>query len=822
MQTVESKRRPATSEALPSRSSDNHALAIIALISCSMLIYEILLTRISALRLFFHFGFLIISNCLLGIGASGTMISIFQESWKRRSRFWLNLFLALYLVSLIFTYAFLLNFHIPYNLSFLRFADLARFSCYNAVTALPFFFAGTVIGLILTFHAARINTIYFADLAGAGLGCMLVPFLLGKFGAGGSILFLCILILAAGAFALPFRHKRKGIAIGTSLAFLGLALMPFVDRRFPIPGKDMLDFTDEVRLPISRIPEFSKWGANCRIDLIDLPEESRFIFGRGSNRAGLPPLPDEKLILQDGCSITPIINFSEHPEALEVVERSLYTTALQLKKQPRVLVIGPGGGVELWAAKMHQARYIKGVELNKPIVEIHRTIVPDYSKDLLDDPRVELVHEEGRSALMRDDGKYDVIQMTFISTYTAMSSGAYVLAESYLYTREAFHSIYDHLDEGGILQIIWSTGATETLRLLSTMHSILDARQAADFPYSVICLHSKHELEILLKKGRFTEDEVSRVQRFARSAGFNILYLPYRGFGTIFETFIRMKDKAAFVQDCSTDISPIDDDKPYFFFFSRWPNLLRLTHYKWNLYTAFPGNPLFLLFQLGMSTVLSIGLIMAPLAFLKRKLGRQGGTRHFLVYFACLGLGFIAIEIALMQKFTLFLGLPLYSITVTLFSILLFTGLGSLLSRNWFHTPDRKVWLVPLGLVLLIGLLIGLYPILMNSFIQYPLIARIALTVVLLAPIGVLLGVPFAYGIRIVNRCNPALVPWAWAVNGCCTVIGAILTVILSMNLGFNVTLLFALLFYLFGFVFLSRTPSVRDDLTGFDQTKHI
>jgi len=771
-----------------------------------MLIYEILLTRISALRLFFHFGFLIISNCLLGIGASGTMISIFQDSWRRRSRFWLRLFLVLYFISLIFTYVFLLSFHIPYNLSFLRFTDLVRFSCYNAVTALPFFFAGTVIGLILTFHADRINTVYFADLAGAGLGCMLVPFLLAKFGAGGSIVFLCIMVLTAGAFLSPFRHRRTVIAMGAGLVFFGLALMPFIDRWFPIPGKDMLDFTDEVRLPISRIPEFSRWGANCRIDLIDLPEESRFIFGRGSNRAGLPPLPDEKLILQDGCSITPIVDFSDHPEALEIIERSLYTTALQLKEQPRVLIIGPGGGVELWAARMHQARYIKGVELNEPIIEIHRKIVPDYSKDLLGDPRVELVHGEGRSALMRDDSNYDVIQMTFISTYTAMSSGAYVLAESYLYTREAFQAMYDHLEGGGMLQIIWSTGTTETLRLLSTMHSILNTREAADFPYSVICLRSKHEIEILLKKGRFTEAEVSRIQRFARSAGFNVLYLPYRSFGTIFETFIRVEDKAAFARECSTDISPISDDKPYFFFFSRWPNLLRLTNYKWNLYTAFPGNPLFLLFQLGISTMLSIGLIVAPLLFLKRKLGRQDQTRRFLIYFACLGLGFIAIEIALMQKFTLFLGLPLYSITVTLFSILLFTGLGSLLSRNLFYAFDRRVWLVPLGLVALISLLIGVYPFLMNNLIQSPLGARIALTVVLLAPIGLLLGVPFAYGIRIVDRCNPALIPWAWAVNGCCTVIGAILTVILSMNLGFNITLLFALLLYLVGFLFVTRT----------------
>jgi spermidine synthase len=796
----------------PVSTGGGYALAVIALISCSMLIYEILLTRISALRLFFHFGFLIISNCLLGIGASGTMISLCQDTWRRRPRFWIFLFCALYVLSLPLTYAFLRNFPIPYNLSFMRIADLARFSIYNFFTALPFFFAGTVVGLILTFNARRINIVYFADLAGAGMGCLLVPFLLERYGAGGSIAFVSILALLGAMVAYSFRHRKLIIISGACLVAIAFALMPDIDRRFPIPGKDLLDFTDELRLLISESPQYSKWGANCRIDLIDLPEEERFIFGRGRNRSGLPPLPEEKLILQDGSSVTPIINFSDHPEALDVVERSMYTAALQLKERPSVLVIGPGGGVELWGAKLHNARLIKGVELNEPIVDIHRNILPEYSRNLLNDPRVELIHGEGRSDLMRDHNTYDIIMMTFISTYTAMSSGAYVLAESYLYTCEAFENMYNHLENGGVLQIIWGTGTTETLRLLSTMHSILNDQNAQDFPQSVICLRTKYETEILFKKGIFTEDEVRRVSRFARDVGLDVLYLPNRSFGTIIETFVRAKDKTGFINDCSVNISPITDDKPYFFFLSRWPNPLRLKEYKWELYASFLGNPMFLLFQLGISVTLSVGLIMIPLVFFSRKGIRRKGARHFLVYFACLGLGFIAIEIALMQKFTLFLGLPLYSITVTLFSILIFTGLGSLLSAKWFHPHDAKVWVIPFGLTIWIGILTALYPLLMNSCIHYLLPARMAITVGLLAPIGLLLGVPFAYGIRMVDRCNSALVPWAWAVNGCCTVVGAILTVVLSMNFGFNKTLMAALMIYMVGFAALQKAPSTPED----------
>ncbi|RJP22218.1 MAG: hypothetical protein C4520_08445 [Candidatus Abyssobacteria bacterium SURF_5] len=777
-----------------------------------MLIYEILLTRISALRLFFHFGFLIISNCLLGIGASGTLISIFQTSWRRRPRLWITVSCGLYLLSLLLSYVFLLNFYIPYNLSLARLDHFFRFSTYNAVTALPFLFAGAAVGMILSFNAARINTIYFADLAGAGAGCLLMPFLLQNYGAGGTMAFLSVLGLLGGLITFPSRKKRLLVASAVCVTAILLFLMPRLDRKFPIPGKDLLDFTDELTLEISENPVYSKWGPNCRVDLINLPEENRFIYGLGRNRIGLPPLPDEKLILQDGSSATPIINFSDHPEALPVVERSMYAAALQLKENPSVLVLGPGGGVELWAARMHDARLIKGIELNKPIIDIHHTVLPEYSRVLLEDPRVELIHGEARSALMRDKQKYDVILMTFISTYTAMSSGAYVLAESYLYTTEAFENLYNHLEDGGILQIIWSTGNAETLRLLTTIHAVLEAGGVDDFETSVICLRSKNEVEILLKKGGFTEDEVSRMQRFVREVDLDVYYLPYRSFGSFIERFVRANDKDAFIRECSTNISPINDDRPYFFFFSRWPNPLKVTQYKWQLYSSFPGNPLFIFFQLGVSTMLSIVLIMMPLGIFARRGIRQKGTASFLVYFACLGLGFIMIEIAAMQKFTLFLGLPLHSITVTLFSILIFTGLGSLFSGYWLEAPDRKVWLVPAALAVAIALLVLVYPLLIRSFIEASLAARIALTILLLAPVGLLLGVPFAYGIRLVNRCNPLLVPWAWAVNGCCTVIGAILTVILSMNFGFNITLGIALLVYFVGFATLEKLPKVADE----------
>ncbi|GAB4346702.1 MAG: hypothetical protein Kow0099_28190 [Candidatus Abyssubacteria bacterium] len=222
-------------------------------------------------------------------------------------------------------------------------------------------------------------------------------------------------------------------------------------------------------------------------------------------------------------------------------------------------------------------------------------------------------------------------------------------------------------------------------------------------------------------------------------------------------------------------------------------------------------DPTFLLVQLALSSILSAVLIVAPLVVFARRGIERTGFKRFLVFFGGLGLGFIMIEIVAMQKLTLFLGHPLYSITVTLFSILIFTGLGSLLSVRWFAPPCRRVWIVPLGLMVLLLLFIWGAPHLVRTFIDFPLPARIGITLGVLMPIGFLLGVPFAYGIRLLNLTNPSIIPWAWAVNGCATVIGSILAAILSMTFGFNFVLVIAVVTYLLAFSSLTGIGRGRD-----------
>jgi hypothetical protein len=772
--------------------------------------YEILLTRVCALRLFFHFGFLVVSNCMLGIGASGSFVSVLQGTFAKRERIWLWRFSLLYLISLIAVYYYLVTRRIEPGINFQSAGQVINFALFNFVAAIPFFFAGCVIALILTFNAEKVNKIYCLDLLGAGLGCLLCPFFLWQTGAGGCFVFLTLLALAGLVTATPVSYRRHALVIGGIAAISGLLILPKFDAWLPVPDKGYIEMAEDNWIDIRGNVLFSRWSACSRVDLIRVAKEKRCIFGVGSNRLK-DPLPEEKLMLQDGSAGSFALNFTEHPDALRSLKQSTFGIASILKKNARVFIIGVGGGNDVWGAKINGARYIKGVELNKQILDMHRDALYNFSRNIIDDPAIELVNEEGRSALMRDKSKYDVIQMSGIDTWTALTSGSYVLAENYLYTVEAIQNMYDHLTDEGIILITRPAKDMETLRLLSTIYAGLQGRSRNKFENSVACIYSPFSLmTTIVKKGEFSEIELKTLERICGEEGFDFVYNPQKKQGSYIDNFIRDVDKTRFIYEYPRDISPTTDNMPYFFNFTKWSQPFTAAKIIAEPPSISQGNPAFILFQLLYSAVMALVFIVLPLIIIPRKGNVRPYIKQFLIFFSGIGLGFIAIEIALIQKLVLFLGHPLYSITVTLFAMLIFTGIGSLLSERLVGSRAHRIWIVPIALSVCLGLFTLLSPKMVAAWIVWPQPARILITVLFLAPIGLLLGVPFAYGIRLVNSHNKPFVPWAWAVNGFMTVIGSILAVIVSMNFGFNAVLVMAILIY-YGTFFAIRNIKTGD-----------
>jgi spermidine synthase len=789
-----------------------HKYAAIGLVACSMLMHEILLTRICALRLYFHFAFLVISNCLLGLGASGALLAIHQERFRREPRLWLGRFTLMYAISLPCTFFFLRGFPLPPDLVLSEPSHFLALSAFNLVGALPFVFGGAVVGMILSFDAKHVDRLYAVDLVGAGIGCIGCPLLLPRIGAGGVFVCTALLALAAAMIVVGKRWGVPVLAAGAVLFGLGLASLPSLDRRFPIPSKGWIDLARAFERVYRLGAPYSVWTSNSRIDLVRAPAEiPAFIFMRGSNRRGLPKDPPWASISQDATAGTMIANFSQQPQALALLDRTMYSAAYRLEDRPRVLVIGLGGGNDVWAAKQNGARSVKAIELNWPIVAIHEKVMRSYSKSLVEDRSVRFVVDEGRSALMRETQHYDVIQMSGIDTWTALASGAYVLAENYLYTREAIASMYMHLAPGGILQIARFAETMEALRLLSNIHAALTSLEAPDLASSVMALATSDKMmAIELKRGTFTQQEQQSTLDFAQRSGIDVVYMPSRRSTGPLEDFIRSSDKQRIIDAFPMDISPTNDDRPYFFNYTKWRQPIESIRYLGHIPSVSQGNPFFILSQLLLSIVLSAALILVPLAKRVHLQGRR--ARGYLLYFSGLGLGFISIEIAVIQKLTLFLGQPVYSLTVTLFSLLVFTGLGSLGLAGRFGRlgrGDRRIWLVPLAIALYLGLFALGSETLVARGIGLSLPLRISLTTLSLAPLGLLLGVPFAYGMRLLDQEAPELAPLAWAINGCLSVVGSILTVVISMNFGFASVLWTAAAVYIAAFasLWVGRAP---------------
>lgn len=787
-------------------------LLAIALLSASLLALQVLLTRVCALRLHFHFGFLVISNSLLGIGASGSVLALLEARWRRRPEAWTFGWCGAYLVGLAAAWLLLLHLHVPTHLNFEQWSwgDAGAFALFNLVSALPFFCGGMAVGLILAHHARNIGKVYGADLLGAGLGCLLCPMLLWPVGAGGVFLATMLLgLLALWSAAPPAAERvtRAGTALLGGLCLLG---MPFLDGWLPVPGKAFLDITKDYTLQAYGRPIYTRWSANSRIDAIPLPPHMpRFMQTRGSKVLDLP-LPRQIWLMQDGDAGTMLSDFSGEPDKLTVVRRSMYSATFHLKEgsAPKVFIIGVGGAHDVWAARAHGAALVRGIELNRGVLEVHETVAREFSRDLLADPRVQLIWDEGRTALMHQHEAFDVIQLTGIDTWTALSSGAYVLAENYLYTVEACRQMYDRLAPGGILQITRMAADRETIRLLVNLHAALPPAARDGFPASVAALGTSVDglIAVLLKKGAFTADEVAKLAAFADDNGINQVVLPGRDLGTLPEQFVRSDDKRGFIAGFPFDITPTTDDRPYFFSFHRWSSPESYKDRYVNEATSVSqGNPAFLLGQLGFSSLFAAVFVLLPLLLRRGVRTARDGVGRFFLYFAGLGVGFIFVEIALIQKFTLLLGQPLYSIVVTLFAILVFTGIGSLWSTRLLRGGPRAARLIPAAIALCIALVAFSSDQLVAACIGLPLALRVAITVLVIAPLGLFLGMPFAHGIALVEKVNPSFVPWAWAVNGSLTVVGSIVTVIVSMNLGFQAVLLLAGVIYLGAFAAVDR-----------------
>jgi len=765
----------------------------IFLISFATLVLELALTRVLSVSNWYHFGFLVVSTALLGFGAAGVTLSLWTKLREETP-----LDQALSTLSLCFGFVAIGSLCLMQRIPFRPFRllvepwQLVYGLLYYVVLAAPFFCSGLAISLLLSRGGREVNRLYAADLLGAGMGCGALCAVMPVFGGSGSVVVAAFLgVLAALAFG-SFRRSKLTVIGG--LAAVGMLVLAFAAEQL-IPIRVIPEKLAHPLIPPGASPIYLKWNSFSRVEVYDAPKLD-------------PARPDPGYysIVIDVAAGTGMDDLSGgvrhylantpqyHPAGMAYVG----------KEHPSVLIIGSGAGPEVLEGLYYGASSITAVEINPVVVDIITHRLRQHWGGLFEQPEVHLVTDEGRSFVRRSKEKYDAIISVNTYSSTALTSGALTLSETYILTQEAFDDYWDHLTPTGSLLLMGynNTKLAATARAMFARRGLgspaghLFAYRGLTTPYG----RRRLNVGFLLQKSPLRQEDVQEMAKrvgldskedFGEPGHPEILYSPYHEPASAEAAFLgdllKAPDLERFYDSADAYLRPATDDKPFFNQSQRWSLHLGFRSVLSN--AAGRGGPVaqvILVVLLAQAVLVGGVLILIPLFRFHRQGLRARGRWGFLTYFAGLGLGFILIEIVLLQRLQLFLGQPIYTFSVVLASLLIFTGVGSYLAGRIQDVTRRTLFWLLAAVVGGILITLSIMSPVLSWALGFALPIRVFMAVLLVAPLGVLLGTPFPTGLRIVGKEAAPLVPWAWAVNGFFTVIGSVAAMILGMVLGFT------------------------------------
>jgi hypothetical protein len=565
------------------------------------------------------------------------------------------------------------------------------------------------------------------------------------------------------------------------------------------------------------VHEYAKWDPVTRFDVVSSDEPLDIGWTKFE--------PTTKLITFDGDAISGIdardSSFPSNADKARFRETDPLYPLTHNTEGGQHLIIGLGGGIDIAESLLLSARKIVAVDINGALLEAMLGRYSGYTGELFSRPEVELVHSEGRAFLHRETRRFDFIHLRGVDTFAALSTGAYVLAENHLYTVEAMQDFYRHLSDNGILSFHrWfsDTRPRETLRLFGLMLEALRLEGVSHPERHVIVIRTPSLAVTLMRRVAFEPEDIDRLLAEIPNRGnYPLVYAPYREatshsasryFHTYADAFSRGEE--ALIQDAyEYDITPTTDDRPFFFSYYR---LSRMLSGEVSRTGPIQGYWAYFVFAVVLAcATLAVALFIAlPLIVFRREGLRVRGAASATLFFTALGLGFIMIEIVLMQRFALFLGHPMYSIAIVMGSMLLFAGGGSWLSSRWRGDSRVELQLITIGVAASCVFLASPLAVwLLDSAMGMHMSIKVLLTAALIGPPSLLLGFYFPTGLRIISERSPLFIPWAWGINGGFTVVGSVLTIAMAMTFGFSRVLLIAAAIYLIGILTFNRMVAV-------------
>lgn len=789
----------------------------IVLISAATLLLELALLRLFAVQQFYHFAFMVISLALLGAGASGSLLSV----WRRR--------LPAAVLCLVFGVttlgAYLVINYLPFDSFSIAWDEkqILYLAIYFLAAAVPFLFAGLLVGgeLIVAGQAGGggSHLVYGANLVGSALGSIASLATLDAFGGVETVVVAAVLGTTAGLLVHSRRPRRPlvtGAMVGVVLAGLLALVRPpeWLEQQLsPYKTLSVLSQALDARHVLTT------QDATARIDVV---ESSTIHTMPGLSLASSVGLPPQAGLLLDGDNLMPITGLSPQTQQAEILAGNLPVGLVYaLRPGGETLVIEAGTGLEVMLALAAGAEQVTAVEENALIIETVQDTYREFTGGLYTRPDVTVINRSGRVFARRPGvGGFDVVLVALTDPHRPVTSGAYSLTEDYVYTVEAFSDYLQTLNEAGMLAATrWlQAPPSESGRLFGTIAAAL-AANGYDPRQHLIALRTLRTMTVLATRQPITTAEIETVRAFLDSRGFDAVYYPgindeaLNRYNVLPEPVYHqllidiLENPAATYDAYRFDIRPPTDNRPFFFHYFKWrqtPEILATLGLTWQ---PFGGSGYFVLVALLLLVGLAAAVfIIGPLLFRENRSRRSPAgiplwRLRVFAYFAGLGLAFLFIEVPLAQRFILVLGHPVTALAVVIFTVLLFSGVGSLTVRRWS---------LPWGMALLV-VVIALYPLLLEPVsalaLRWPQWGRVLLTIVVMAPLGYLMGLPFAGGLRIVEAYDAPLVPWAWAINGSFSVISSVLAVMVALSWGFAAVLWLGAAAYTMALLGFGRIP---------------
>ena len=809
----------------------------VSLIALATLVLELMLTRVFDVVLAPNLGYVVVTSAVFAFGLAGihaTLRPISAEQNIAGMLFAKSFFFALTTVLLIP----LINL-LPLDythLGSLPFRTFGAFALLYLGLIIPFFLAGSILIAIFSKYAGSIQRLYFWDLIGAALGSVLVVPFISAIGPGG--LMICAAALALVAAAL-FSESRLWSGMSVALA-VTLAAVPL------IKAPNYVDFVQhmEKRGVIAALQEgrgeFVRWDPISKINVIDEAWTPK-LFEPWWHESG-----DRKAIQYDGGNQTSyMFKFDGDLKALRTLldhDKShlqeqfwqigvLASHYLKRDSGQNVLIIGSGGGQETKAALLYNPAHVDTVELVPTVVELATGKYSHYIGDIFHNPVVTPHAGEGRSFLRHSNKTYDIIQIFSNHTSSSIAQGTGALEPTYLQTAEAYEEFFSHLSATGILHINHHAYP----RMITTAALAWKRMGRTDFASHVAVYQSTYEETLptmLIKMQPWTPAEIASLSSFLAPAEFSPIHRmvlvenpldPSKSF--LSPDFYSGDFPAALASKTLINVTPRTDDKPYFallrktvrFLVADPANYLDAGTAYWVNLTLVKGIPVDwapLILTGFISVVFILLFVFLPLRF--SRVGRAEGATAapLLVYFSCLGAGFITLELVLIQKFTNLIGSPLYTYSTVICSLLLAAGIGSAASEK-LGIDHRGKWLIPFVGIFIMGVaLIALYPSAAHLALAWPLTERVLASGLMMFPLGFFLGMPFPLGILAIANHPRGAIAWAWGMNGLFTVVGGLLSMLSSVVLGFNLTIVLALGLYVLALLLFKKLPAVDHSAT--------